>query len=134
RSDLGLFEKFHSDIVVDGRFTPYALDATIEKESRCRLNLLDPYLVSPVAIALMRGRLLMLRDRFLPPRPETWGPGRVDTWNSAKAGLNYTIRDLPEGELRGATDFPSIWNQRKRKHRDDGTPLTLHTTGNHTAV
>ena len=134
RLDLGLFEKFLMDIVVDERFTADVLVPAIEKESGGRLSLLDRYLVYPVAVALMRERLLMLRDRFFPLRPETWGPGRVDTWNSAKAGLNYTIRDLPEGELRGATDFPSIWNQRKRKHRDDGTPMMLHWTGNNTEV
>jgi hypothetical protein len=114
----------------DERFTRCLVPA-IEKAAGSAARSVSVY---PVAIALMRERLLMLRDRFLPLRPETWGPGRVDTWNSAKAGLNYTIRDLPEGELRGATDFPSIWNQRKRKHRDDGTPMMLHWTGNTTEV
>jgi hypothetical protein len=134
RFDLGLFEKFLMDIVVDERFTADVLVPAIEKESGGRLSLLDRYLVYPVAVALMRERLLMLRDRFLPLQPESWGPGRVDTWNSAKAGLNFSIRNLPEGELRGATDFPSIWNQRKRKHRDDGTPMMLHWTGNNIEV
>jgi mono/diheme cytochrome c family protein len=65
---------------------------------------------------------------------ESWGPGRVDTWNSAKSGLNFKISLLPEHERRGATDFPSIWNQRKRRHRDDGGPMELHWTGNNTEV
>src|SRR6266478_6151873 len=80
RFDLGLFEKFLSDIVVDERFSADVLVPAIEKESGGRLSLLDRYLVYPVAIALMRERLLMLRDRFLPLQPESWGPGRVDTW------------------------------------------------------
>ncbi len=132
--DLGLLEKFLTDIVVDERFTADVLVPAIEKQSGGRLGLLDRYLVYPVAVALARERLLMLRNRFLPLDFESWGPGRVDTWNSAKAGLNFNISLLPEHERRGATDFPSIWNQRKRKHRDDGKPMTLHWTGNNTEV
>jgi hypothetical protein len=132
--DLGLLEKFLTEIVVDERFTADVLVPAIEKQSGGRLSLLDRYLVYPVAVALARERLLMLRNRFLPLDFESWGPGRVDTWNSAKAGLNFNISLLPKHELRGATDFPSIWNQRKRKHRDDGKPMQLHWTGNNTEV
>jgi len=132
--DLGLLEKFFADIVVDERFTANVLVPAVEKQSGGRLGLLDRYLVYPLAIFLMRERLLMLRDRFLPLHTETWGPGRVDTWNSAKTGLSFSISLLPERERRGATDFPSIWNQRKRKHRDDGEPMQLHWTGNNTEV
>jgi mono/diheme cytochrome c family protein len=132
--DLGLFEKFFADIVVDERFTSGVLVPAVEKESGGRLGWLDRYVVYPLAVFIMRERLLMLRDRFLPLKTETWGPGRVDTWNSAKAGLSFVIAELPEHERRGAVDFPSIWNQRKRKHRDDGEPMQLHWTGNNTAV
>ena len=134
RFDLGLLEKFLSDIVVDERFTAGALVPAMEEQSGGRLSVLDRYLIYPVAVALTRERLLMLRDRFLPMGLESWGPGRVDTWNSAKSGLNFKISLLPEHERRGATDFPSIWNQRKRKHRDDGQPMELHWTGNNTDV
>ena len=132
--DLGRLEKFFSDIVVDERFTADVLVPAIEKQSGGRLSLLDRYLVYPVAVARARERLLMLRNRFLPMQLESWGPGRVDTWNSAKAGLSFNISLLPEHERRGAVDFPSIWNQRKRKHRDDGKPMALHWTGNNTEV
>ncbi len=132
--DLGLLEKFFADIVVDERFNANVLVPAIEREAGGRLGLLDRYLVYPVAVFLMRERLLMLRDRFLPLKTEQWGPGRVDTWNSAKAGLSFTISALPKSELRGAVDFPSIWNQRKRKYRDDGEPMQLHWTGNNTEV
>jgi processive rubber oxygenase RoxA-like protein len=132
--DLGLLEKFFSDIVVDERFTASVLVPAVERESGGKLGVLDRYLVYPVAIALMRERLLMLRDRFLPLETEKWGPGRVDTWNSAKAGLSFVISGLPKHERRGAVDFPSIWNQRKRKHRDDGQPMQLHWTGNNVSV
>jgi mono/diheme cytochrome c family protein len=132
--DLGRLEKFFSDIVLDERFNANVLVPAIERESGGRLGVLDRYLVYPVAVFLMRERLLMLRDRFLVLETEKWGPGRVDTWNSAKAGLSFIISGLPPGELRGAVDFPSIWNQRKRKQRDDGQPMQLHWTGNNTAV
>jgi len=134
RFDLGLLEKFFADIVVDERFNARVFVPAVERESGGKLGALDRYVIYPVAIALMRERLLMLRDRFLPMKTETWGPGRVDTWNSAKAGLSFVISGLPEHERRGAVDFPSIWNQRKRKHRDDGQPMQLHWTGNNTEV
>ena len=134
RLDLGLLERFLGDIAADERFTAAVLVPAIEKASGGRLGLLDRYLVYPVAVALARERLLMLRNRFFPLDLESWGPGRVDTWNAAKAGLNFNISLLPEHERRGAVDFPSIWNQRKRKHRDDGTPMGLHWTGNNTSV
>jgi processive rubber oxygenase RoxA-like protein len=132
--DLGRFEKFFADIVVDERFTASVLVSAAEKESGARLGVLDRYLVYPLALFIMRERLLMLRNRFLPLETEKWGPGRVDTWNSAKAGLGFVIGALPKHELRGAVDFPSIWNQGKRKKRDDGGPMQLHWTGNNTSV
>ena len=120
-------EKFASEFVV-----PEA--RRVAQANGQDLGLLDRYLVYPVAVALMRERLLMLRDRFLPLQTEKWGPGRVDTWNSAKAGLSFVISALPEHERRGAVDFPSIWNQRQRKRRDDGQPMQLHWTGNNRSV
>src|SRR3990172_7624725 len=117
--DLGLLEKFLTDIVVDERFTADVLVPAIEKQSGGRLSLLDRYLVYPVAVALARERLLMLRNRFLHLDFESWGPGRVDTWNSAKAGLNFNISLLPEPGRRGAPVSPSIGNQRKRKQREE---------------
>jgi hypothetical protein len=131
--DLGKFEKFLFDIVVDERFNAGTLVPAVEKLSG-RLSLLDRYVLYPVAISLMRERILMLRNRFMPLHPEVWGPGRVDTWNSAKAGLNFQIDQLPDVELHGADDFPSIWNQEKRKHRDDGKAMELHWVGNNDEV
>jgi hypothetical protein len=132
--DLGLLEKFFADIVVDERFNSNVLVPAVEKEAGGRLGVLDRYVIYPIAIFIMRERLLMVRDRFLPLETEKWGPGRVDTWNAAKAGLSFVTSGLPEHERRGAADFPSIWNQRKRKHRDDGQPMQLHWTGNNVSV
>ncbi|HYL04511.1 MAG TPA: cytochrome c, partial [Thermoanaerobaculia bacterium] len=125
RFDLGRFEQFLFDVALDERFRSAVFIAEIERQAG-RLNPLDRYVVYPLAVDIMRGQLLMLRHRFGPVRTDLWGPGRVDTWNAAKAGLNFDMDRIPAHELLGPSDFPSIWNQRKRKHRDDGKPMQLH--------
>jgi cytochrome c5 len=133
RLDLGRFEQFLFDVALDERFRAAVFVAEIERQAG-RLNPLDRYVVYPAAVEIMRGQLLMLRHRFSPMHLEQWGPGRVDTWNSAKAGLNFDMDRVPAGELLGPSDFPSIWNQRQRKHRDDGRQMQLHWTGNNDEV
>src|SRR3546814_20015689 len=83
----------------------------------------------PVAIALMRDRLLMLAGRFEPlmEYPQ-WGPGRVDTFNAAKVIFNFPIDDLPGHEKNAPSDFPSIWLQQPRQG------MQLHWDGNNTRV
>jgi hypothetical protein len=62
------------------------------------------------------------------PLPE-WGRGRVDTFNPYKAvQFNWNLKSLPHDELIGASDFPSLWNQKPR----DG--MHLHWDGNNTSV
>jgi mono/diheme cytochrome c family protein len=133
RLDLGSFERFLFDVVLDERFRAEVFVEEIERQAG-RLDPLDRYVVYPVAIDLMREQLLMLRHRFSRVRSEQWGAGRVDTWSSAKVGLNFDMDRIPDAELRGPSDFPSIWNQRQRKHRDDGKPMQLHWTGNNDEV
>jgi hypothetical protein len=94
-----------------------------------KLGLLDRYLVYPVAIWLMRERLLMLSGRFAWVDAQSeWGPGRVDTFNAAKVLFNIPVHALPERELNAPADFPSIWNQAPRQG------MQLHWDGNNTAV
>src|SRR3546814_11414753 len=67
----------------------------IDRAMRARgekLGLLDRRVIYPVAIALMRDRLLMLAGRFEPlmEYPQ-WGPGRVDTFNAAKVIFNFPV-------------------------------------------
>lgn len=89
------------------------------------LSLLDRYLVYPVAVWLMRERLLMLRGRFAPMLEHTpWGPGRTDTFNPNKALFNFPLDKLPEKERNAAVDFPSIWLQKPRQG------MQLHWDGN----
>ena len=128
--NLMAFESFFFNCAADARFSADFLIPEIDAQAG-RLGLLDRYLVYPVAIALMRERLLMLRERFkwTLTQPE-WGPGRVDTFNSSKALFNFPSDRLAPHERIGVADFPSIWEQRKRKTRDDGLPMQLHWDGN----
>ena len=130
------FERFLFECAGDPQFST---EFIVPEARRLRqahggdLDLLDRYLVYPVAIAIMRERLLMLRGRFsfvLRQAEEglPWGPGRVDTFNSAKVLFNFPMDKLDPKELLGASDFPSIWNQRKKKG------MQLHWDGNNTVV
>jgi hypothetical protein len=93
------------------------------------LDLIDRYVVYPIAIALMRERLLMLAGRFAwANEPPEWGPGRVDTFNAAKVLFNFPMDRLDPKEKGAPADFPSIWNQGQREG------MHLHWDGNNTKV
>ncbi|MDO9597782.1 MAG: c-type cytochrome [Azoarcus sp.] len=132
RFDIRAFETFFFNCAAGPKFSRDYIVPEIDRLAG-GISLIDRYLVYPVAIALMRERLLMLRGRFefVFDQPE-WGPGRVDTFNSAKVLFNFPMKQLPPHELLGASDFPSIWNQRKRFTRDDGQRMELHWDGNNT--
>ncbi len=132
RLDIKAFETFFFNCAAGPKFSAEFIVPEIERLAG-RLSPLDRYLVYPVAIGLMRDRLLMLRDRFsFAFKQPDWGPGRVDTFNSAKVLFNFPMHALPQKELLGASDFPSIWNQAKRMKRDDGPRMELHWDGNNT--
>ena len=58
-----------------------------------------------------------------------WGRGRVDTFNPYKAiQFNWPLRKLPQSELIGASDYPSLWNQAPREG------LQLHWDGDNDSV
>jgi hypothetical protein len=94
--------------------------------------LLDRYLVYPAAIAIMRDRVLALAGRFdWVFEQHEWGPGRVDTFNSAKVIFNFPMAHLDPAELNAPADFPSIWRQRQRKEPRE---MQLHWDGNNSLV
>ena len=126
--DLAAFERFFFSCAADARFTPKRILPIID-EMGADLDLIDHYLVYPLAVLLMRDQLLMLKQRFMfvEQQPE-WGPGRVDTFNSAKVIFNFPLAAAAPDELIGASDFPSIWNQRARQG------MQLHWDGNNTRV
>jgi mono/diheme cytochrome c family protein len=128
RLDLMGFQKFVHDCVSDRRFTPSQIIPRIQAAGG-KLDLVDRKLVYPLAVYLMRDGVLGLlgRLRFLFIQPD-WGPGRVDTFNSAKALFNYSFERAPLKELVGYADFPAIWNQAKKQG------MQLHWDGNNDRV
>ncbi len=128
---LMAFEKFVFDCAKDPKFSPDQMIPEIQRLNG-KLSLLDRYVVYPIAIYLMRDNLLTLESRFhfMLKQPEIpdWGSGRVDTFGSAKAGLNFRMDNAPKEELIGTVDFPSIWLQGPR------TGMHLHWDGNNDRV
>ena len=128
RFDIRAFEEFFFRCAANPKFRADYIVPEIQRLGGDP-DLLDRYLVYPVAIALMRERLLMLAGRFdFVNHEPPWGPGRVDTFNSAKVLFNFPMYRLDPRELGGASDFPAIWNQRLKKG------MQLHWDGNNTVV
>jgi hypothetical protein len=128
--DLEGFFKFLFDVAEDPRFTADALMPYIEQASD--LSPLDRYLVSKQAIPLLRQELhrqsRLLGYLFAESHPKM-GPGRVDTFNPYKAThFMYDMAKLPDEELYGTADFPSIWQQGPRQG------MKLHWDGNNSDV
>jgi len=130
--DIMAFEKFFFNCAKDPKFAAEFIVPEARRMAQARgqdLDLIDRYLVYPVAVALMRERLLMLAGRFsfVLSEPE-WGPGRVDTFNSAKVIFNFPMDKLAPEERNAPADFPSIWLQGPRQG------MQLHWDGNNTMV
>ena len=126
--DIMAFQKFFFGCAADPRFRKEFVMAEIERLGG-NLDLVDRAIVYPVAIAIMRERVLTLAGRFdWIYREPVWGPGRVDTFNSAKVIFNFPMHKLPAAELSAPADFPSIWNQKPRQG------MNLHWDGNNTLV
>lgn len=130
--DVMGFEKFFFSCAADPKFSADHIVPEVQRlvrEKGGHLDLLDRYVVYPVAVALMRERLLMLAGRFsfVMNQPD-WGPGRVDTFNSAKVIFNFPMHKLSDAEKNGPADFPSIWMQQPR------AGMQLHWDGNNTKV
>jgi hypothetical protein len=132
--DLGAWAKFLTSIPKDQKFTPDRLLDQIrimQDDSHRRVDppdLINRLLFRYAAVYLMRERLLMLAQRLSFMDQYSWGPGRVDTFNSAKALLNFPMENADPRELIGNADFPSVWNQGPRKG------MQLHWDGNNTSV
>jgi hypothetical protein len=132
--NLGAFEHFLTTIPLDQRFTPQRILDQIDAMQN------DPHRLIPkpdfinrlifryYAAYLMREKMLMLNQRLSFIHADTWGPGRVDTFNAPKALLNFNMTHADPRELMGNADFPSIWNQGPREG------MQLHWDGNNTSV
>jgi hypothetical protein len=125
------FEEFFFRCAADPKFSKEFILPEIERQGG-QLDLLDRYLVYPIAIAIMRDRVLALAGRFdWVFKQHEWGPGRVDTFNSAKVIFNFPMAHLDPAEFDAPADFPSLWRQRQRKEPHE---MQLHWDGNNTTV
>ena len=126
--DLMGFQKFVQACVNDRRFTPTQVIPRIAEHAG-NLGVLDKQVIYPLGIHLMRDGVagLLGRLRFIHQQAD-WGPGRVDTFNSAKAIFGVPFEKLSPKELIGVSDFPAIWNQNKKQG------MQLHWDGNNNRV
>lgn len=123
--DLQAYFRFQFKCVQDDRFTVEAVMDRIRAQGD-----LDWYerAFYPRVIRQFRDKVLEQKakvaywdreDKF--PR---FGAGRIDTFNSVKV-LSV---DMPVGDAVGTNDFPSVWNQRPRRH------MLMHWDGNNDKV
>lgn len=133
--DIGAWGKFLTTVPKDQKFTPQRLLDQISKmqdDPHRRVDkpdLINRLIFRYLAAYLMRDQLLILGQRLSFIDKDSWGPGRVDTFNAPKALLNFPMEKYADPkELIGNVDFPSIWNQGPRKG------MQLHWDGNNTSV
>jgi hypothetical protein len=148
RYNQGAWAKFLFATANDPRFTPDLLLSTIRRLARERrellaagriadpallpreLNVLDELIFRRFVIDIMKQRLQYLGGRLSFIHLETWGPGRVDTFNSPKALLNFPMQRARDDEKVGNADLPSIWYQKAREDER----MQLHWDGNNDSL
>jgi mono/diheme cytochrome c family protein len=134
-NNLRLFDfiQFMRAAAVDNRWQPDYVLAKIE-EAGGDLGLIERLVYRFLVIGQVRAGLLALDEQlqFLDRQlalGHDWGPGRVDTFNPyKKIQFNYDMARIPDAELTGAADYPSIWMQRPRQG------MNLHWDGNNASV
>ena len=140
--DLGALVTFMQDSGKDWRFRASRMLPKIEQLAELRdreypqqsgyqaaeWGFVDKLIFKFAGISMMRDQLLALLGRLDFMDFSSWGPGRVDTFNSPKPLLGFRMDVAHERELTGNADFPSVWNQRARKG------MQLHWDGNNCSV
>ncbi|MES2564217.1 MAG: hypothetical protein V4637_16030 [Pseudomonadota bacterium] len=107
--DVMGFERFFFECAADFRFSADYIIPEVRRLQQIKgedLDLLDRYLVYPLAIGIMRDRLLMLRGRFdfvlqQADQGLAWGPGRVDTLRRPPTPTCPSLRPVRALHLRG---------------------------------
>ena len=129
--DLQRFVEFVLECSLDNRVTADAVRGRLE-QNHVSISLFERALLRFGLIDRLKLQTLELRNRIAPilgngvPR---WGRGRVDTFNPYKAiQFNWQLDRLPHDELIGASDFPSLWNQKPREG------MHLHWDGDNDSV
>jgi hypothetical protein len=128
--DLQSFVEFVLDCTLDNRLTADSIRGRFpgdEGPAAMERLLLRAGLVDRLKIATLE-----LKNRISPilgDRVPRWGRGRVDTFNPYKAvQFNWRLEQLPAGERLGASDYPSLWNQKPRQG------MHLHWDGDNDSV
>jgi hypothetical protein len=128
--DLQRFVEFVLDCTLDNRLTADAVRGRFPEDDGP--GVIERTLLRFGLIERLKIETLQLRNRISPilgddlPR---WGRGRVDTFNPYKAiQFNWALDRLPRSELIGASDYPSLWNQKPREG------LQLHWDGDNDSV
>jgi cytochrome c5 len=129
--DLQRFVEFVLECSLDNRLTAEAVRGRLA-QNHVSIGLFERVLLRFGLIDRLKLQTLQLRNRIAPilgdavPR---WGRGRVDTFNPYKAiQFNWQLERLPHDELIGASDFPSLWNQKPREG------MHLHWDGDNDSV
>jgi mono/diheme cytochrome c family protein len=129
--DLQAVVRFILECSLDGRVTAENIRGHFEASGQ-RLPLFERILLRVGLVDRLKVQTLELRNRMQPslgPNLPDWGRGRVDTFNPYKAvQFNWPLAKLPQAELIGASDFPSLWNQAPREG------LQLHWDGDNDSV
>lgn len=128
--DLGRLTAMILDIADDPRMAPEPLMAAMQKAG-VGLSWIDRQIWRVAVFPRLREVLLDQAARLQPllDRQPAWGAGRVDTFNPYKV-LQFEMQapDLAEGEVVGASDFPSIFHQGPRQG------MSLHWDGNNDSL
>jgi cytochrome c2 len=128
RLNLARFARGLGACAADERFNPWQVVQAAEDAEGRRYSTLEKYQLYLTVPAIKEFLILARhRFRFFDREPES-GPGRFDTFNPAKALLNWPLDDLPDEEMVGNVDFPSVWLQGQRKG------MRLHWDGNNDSV
>jgi len=128
--DLQGFVQFVLDCTLDSRVTAEAVRATFPIGGGP--DTFERLLLRTGLMDRLKLQTLDLKNRIEPilrARAPRWGRGRVDTFNPYKAiQFNWNLDRLPDSELVGASDFPSLWNQKPREG------MHLHWDGDNDSV
>ena len=128
--DLQGFVRFVLDCTLDNRLTADAVRGRLPRQGGP--SIVERVLLRTGLMDRLKLQTLDLRNRIGPivtAQSLQWGRGRVDTFNPYKAiQFNWDLSRLPESEAIGASDFPSIWNQKPRQG------MHLHWDGDNDSV
>ena len=129
--DLQRFVEFVLACTLDNRVTRESVLGRLQ-QNHVQVSLFERLLFQFGLVDRLKVQTLQLRNRIeaiLGDRVPRWGRGRVDTFNPYKSiQFNWRLDQLPHDELIGASDFPSLWNQRPREG------LHLHWDGDNDSV